>query len=136
MSQRQFQQAGYLDTDADGQGEYGSFRQLVGSDPALLTKPMQQPLLSRTFTRSDATGLILRSGYCFRIFVPEVADEAEENFTAIAWPASYGNSGKRCFYIDDRGQAHAASNEVWQFSGSRKPLTIDIVGSPEFRPIH
>jgi len=136
VGQRRFQQAGYLDTDADGQGEYGSFCQLVGGDQALLTKPMPQPLLIREFTRTAATGLLLRSGYFFRIFVPEVADEAEENFTAIAWPASYGNSGKRCFYIDERGQAHAASNEVWQFSGFKKPLTIDIVGNPRFHPVH
>ncbi len=125
-----------VDIDNDGHGEYGTFKELAGGDQRRLNKPMEFPLLSGAFTKEDATGLLLRSGYYYQIFLPDEANRAERRYVAIAWPSSYGNSGSRCFYVDETGDVYAASNEGWRYSGPAKRPTPEILNRSQFHVIN
>jgi hypothetical protein len=70
-AQHEFRERALADADGDGKGEYGLFGELSGECFVRGTKEqLDPPLLSGAFRAVDERGVIRRSGYCFRIFLP------------------------------------------------------------------
>ncbi len=125
-AQAQFQASSKADVDLDGTGEFGGFRELsarwdVRGD-ANVGKNLP-PVLSGGFRESalGSVGAVERSGYYFRILLPNAngegvcvddttasfanvdADLAETTWCCYAWPGNYAASGNRCFAINQSG---------------------------------
>jgi hypothetical protein len=148
VSQEQFRMAGYLDRDGDGVGEFGTMRELGGEDSGRLTTAMSVPLVSRGMIPKEAGGRFLRSGYYFQLYLPDGpqgwtlpratslcdagADDAEQQFLVLAWPASFDETGKRCFFVDGNGTVKAAKNDDWKFSGETKVPSPTLTTLPVF----
>lgn len=126
-AQRRFQAAGSVDLDRDGRGEFGTLAEmsgavaLAGHDAAI-----KDALLSGAYRRVCADGTITRSGYRFRVSLPDARGDgvcegavrdvasstrggsvdarlASQRWCAYAWPVTYGASGNRTFFIDQDG---------------------------------
>jgi hypothetical protein len=70
-AQEQFRERGLADADGDGNGEFGLFGELAGECFVRGTREhLDPPLLSGAFRVVDEDGVIRRSGYCFRVFLP------------------------------------------------------------------
>jgi prepilin-type N-terminal cleavage/methylation domain-containing protein len=129
-SQAQFQSSSKADVDNDGTGEFGVFRELSGdtavrqaTDGSSTTGTrLNPPVLSGSFRTIDANGEVTRSGYHFKMFLPQTGglgageQDPGSNFTAAvdtnlcettwcayAWPAQVGNSGNRSFFVNQTG---------------------------------
>ena len=92
-AQVQFQTAVYLDTNADGLGDYGSIVQL--GDPA------GTGLVSLVDPALAATGQ--KSGYNFVITTVNGTPVNIPLYTATGVPVSVGMSGQRGFFVDQSG---------------------------------
>ncbi len=94
-------------------------------------------------TTAATGGAVLRSGFYFAMFLPGPASEfTPENVTGgastgtylpnaansevlwacYAWPVSRGNSGKRCFFVNQSGDVLSCQNNVAtsQYSGAAR----------------
>jgi prepilin-type N-terminal cleavage/methylation domain-containing protein len=87
-------------------------------------------------------GAVLRSGYYFSMFLPTATSgfmpeagtgggsttnnpnpaQSEVLWACYAWPVSRGNSGKRCFFVNQSGDVLASANVVAaaQYSGTTR----------------
>ncbi len=130
--QSQFAAACWVDTDGDGIGEFGTFRELAGGVAVRAhadgrndeSRVCQPPILRNRFRAPDALGRVRIHGYLFRMILPGPdgaavredpsatertvrdpvdADAAEMTWCAYAWPARYGTSGERSFFISSSG---------------------------------
>ncbi len=144
-SQAQLQAAGVIDGNNNGAGEYGYFQELSGtrnvktgtlSSVTVGSNRVSPALLSGAFGKLDANGRVLRSGYYFQMYLPGTgaswlaepaltasypqvdASLAEVLWAAYAWPASYGNSGKRAFFVNQAGDILQTKNAVTKYSGT------------------
>lgn len=135
-AQAQFQTIGAMDEDLDGTGEYGSFGEMSGQynlqrngvGPAT---PLDPPILSSTFQNIDANGIVDKSGYNFRIFLPDAgrlgtsetggaagqdpawnADNCEVFWCAYGWPIDPGTTGNRAFFVNQRGEMLSTSMDA------------------------
>jgi prepilin-type N-terminal cleavage/methylation domain-containing protein len=130
-AQAQFQQSAKADTDADGTGEYGGFVELSGGGAGRMAAVLNPPVLSGAFRVLNAQGAVSRSGYFFRVFLPQAAgvglgepqagyvvasglnaDLAETTWCCYSWPVNYGQSGNRTFFTNQGGDVVAT-----EFSG-------------------
>lgn len=138
-AQAQCQASGVIDANGNGAGEYGTFAELAGRDVVRGgTAKMSPPVLSTAFGRVE-NGIVQRSGYCFRIFLPgkdgvPVAErvnggpeaaaidskQAEVRWCVYAWPIEAGGSGQRAFWIDQGGDVLASPNADGRYSGPAK----------------
>jgi prepilin-type N-terminal cleavage/methylation domain-containing protein len=143
-AQAQFQATAKADTDNDGTGEFGCFRELSGATDVRGDTDVGQlnpPVLSGAFRNADnTTGFVSRSGYYFKIYLPQggassgqgyVADVqsptwtnidsdlAETTWCCYAWPVNYGNSGNRCFEVNQTGDVVAS--EYSGYTGTAGP---------------
>ena len=148
MSQEQFKVSGYLDRDGDGVGEFGTMRELGAVECERLTTAIHVPLISQRLIPERPGGRIERSGYYFQLYLPSgpsdwtlpnpaslddaSADESEQRFLILAWPADFNNTGKRCFFIDAIGTVKAAGNEDWMFSGDTNAPSPALATLPGF----
>ena len=134
-AQAQCQASGVIDCNTNGQGEYGFFGELSGADAvrtdeagAVGTATITPPVLSNAFGNVD-TSRVTRSGYIFQMYLPDTtatgvaenatggatgsaiaAGQAEVLWCCYAWPSSFGNSGKRTFFINQSGDVLASKN--------------------------
>ena len=142
-AQSQCQASGIIDANNNGAGEYGFFAELSGGVPVrndeaggVGTELVQPPFLSGAFSNVQASR-VSRSGYVFQMFLPATgaaataeaatggaatvsidAAEAEVMWMVYAWPTSYGNSGKRCFFVNQSGDVMSSRNSTTNYSGS------------------
>jgi len=139
-AQAQCQASGAIDANGNGSGEYGTFAELTGRDVVRGgDKAINPPVLSTAFRKVD-NGVVVRSGYCFRIWLPgkdgvpigeapkgglAVADvdagRAETTWCLYAWPVEAGVSGQRAFLMDQSGDVLASPNVDGRYSGVPKP---------------
>jgi type IV pilus assembly protein PilA len=116
-------------------GGLRGIRDLTGTPTAIFVNPKLLSIPSGdavTFIGGSTTtgGAVLRSGYHFamflpsstRDFVPEFTDggastsnnpdptQSENLWCIYAWPSSRGNSGSRCFFVNQSGDILAAKN--------------------------
>jgi prepilin-type N-terminal cleavage/methylation domain-containing protein len=158
-AQAQLQSSAAIDTDADGGGEYGYFGELAGSaalrefDPAapgvptigadLLNPPMLSVVFGNVQDDGNGEGLVSRSGYYFKMFLPDVTGGAgdvpalpedvaggavagsEPNpnngeilWACYAWPIDAGKSGNRCFFINQDGDILQYANKTADYTGT------------------
>jgi hypothetical protein len=141
-AQEQFKAARVVDLDGDGIGEFGVFRELVGT-VALRTNScgintgglaLESPLLPPRFGHpSVRRAEVRRSGYIFKVFLPGLAghaveehayspfdslegcDEAgaETDWCAYAWPVRRGTSGRRTFFVNQSGVVTQANDRAY-----------------------
>jgi len=142
--QGQFQTSAKADVDSDGTGEFGMFRELSGAanvrkalDGTAGTSVLNPPVLSGAFRTMNAKWEVSRSGYLFKMFLPGSAgiavgekdgataftaatdaDLAETSWCCYAWPASYGNSGNRTFFVNQSGDITGTELSTYTATGS------------------
>lgn len=146
-AQAQFQASAKADVDRDGAGEYGFFRELSGSigvrtnpDGTSTKIPMQPTLISGGFARFNSDGEAVRSGFHYRVFLPDVngnaigeldlttlepsvggatidADLAETVWCVYAWPSVGGSTGWRTFFTNQRGDITGSEQDGQLRSG-------------------
>jgi len=141
-AQAQIQSSAAIDTDSDGGGEYGFLAELAGTiamriddgagAPTLgaATDLLAPAVLSSAFGGVDANGVVTRSGYCYSVFLPDGAtpavgvaevpagggatgpDNCEILWCAYSWPAQFGQSGNRAFFINQEGDLLQTNNRT------------------------
>jgi prepilin-type N-terminal cleavage/methylation domain-containing protein len=143
-AQAQIQSSAAIDTDADGGGEYGSFGELSGAQPLRIsnagvpaagvagTDELNPAVLSAAFGVVNANGVVTRSGYCYKVFLPGAgaapvgieeeggggftagpfpdSDNGEVMWCAYAWPQDASNTGNRTFFINQEGDLLSTAN--------------------------
>ena len=145
-AQAQCQASGVIDCNTNGQGEYGFFGELSGADAVRTDEAggvgadqITPPVLSNAFG-NVANSTVTRSGYIFQMYLPDAAsDGVAENATGggsgvtiaagqaevlwccYAWPSSFGNSGKRTFFINQSGDVLSSKNTTSQYGAPGQP---------------
>ena len=91
------------------------------------------PVLSSAFRAVNANGEVGRSGYLFKVYLPDVngdgvaeedgfanidADTAETTWCAYTWPSNYGTSGNRAFFVSQAGDILTTEDANYSGSGS------------------
>ena len=135
-AQAQFQSTSRADVNNNGVGEYGTFGEMSGNNGVRGGNTLQPPVLSTAFRTVSANGTVSRSGYIFQIWLPGAAgvgvaefagggagtdgvgtgidsDIAETTWCAYAWPANYGNTGNRSFFVNQGGDIVATENTTY-----------------------
>ncbi len=164
-AQAAIQNMGKIDADRDGFGEYGTFLEMTASaglrqgysPPAGPSKPgagdfsktgprVNPSILSFSLASVDADGVVTKSGYCHRIFLPDSApragwvhetgpaervglvggtgkvgvDLSENWWCAYAWPVERGRTGERAFFVNQAGDVLQCANGNARYSGKTK----------------
>lgn len=120
-AQAQFQQSGKADTDGDGSGEYAGFKEMSGAAAGRMMSALVPPVLSGAFRVLNGYGETSRSGYLYRIYLPDAqgrgigepvegytsrsgvdSDLAETTWCAYAWPVA-AESGSKVFFMNQGG---------------------------------
>ena len=136
-SQAQFQQGAKADTDNDGTGEYGGFIELSGAAAGRMAGVLVPPVLSGAFRVLNENGEVSRSGYFFRMNLPDDTgaplpepqtgyeigggqnpDLAETTWCAYAWPVNYNQSGNRTFFTNQGGDVVATESSDYSGTGN------------------
>ncbi len=153
-AQAQCQAANAIDANQNGAGEYGYFAELAGGigvrnpSGAASTDRLSPPVLSGNFaavsTQAGITGgVVTRSGYIFQLYLPSASDigvpesdtggvgatapsalNCEVLWCCYAWPSSFGNSGKRIFFVNQSGDVLHSRNIAQRYSGSTRVPTF------------
>jgi len=142
-AQARFQAFARCDLDGDGTGEYGTFAEMTaaaGIRGDLLGRSRGAPLddfyLSPALANADADGVVTKSGYAFRIFLPAKGggaaregrgghpldrpvdiDAAETSWCAYAWPVASKVRDHRVFFVAGRGDVLSSSNDDLRYLG-------------------
>ncbi len=145
-SQAQAQASGVIDANLNGAGEYGFFAELsagaaVRNDEVggVGTEFVSPPVLSPAFSLLQAS-TVSRSGYVFQLYLPSAtgaptaeaatggaitisigASNAEVVWCGYAWPSSYGNTGKRTFFVNQGGDVLSCRNSTQRYNGTTNP---------------
>ena len=121
-AQAQFQTTARADENNNGVGEYGVFGEMSGGQGVRGGANLQPPVLSTAFRMVSANGEVSRSGYLYAVYLPDAVgdgvkeqagggmaagvvdpDVTETTWCAYAWPANYGNTGNRTFFVNQGG---------------------------------
>lgn len=135
-AQAQFQQSCKADTDNDGAGEYGGFAELSGAVAGRMSRPLIPPVLSSAFRVLTGHGEARRSGYLFRIYLPDdrgrglpegpngfarsqgiEPDLAETTWCVYAWPATPGGRERPTFFTNQGGDVFKAVDDRYVGEG-------------------
>jgi hypothetical protein len=146
-AQERFKAGVHVDTNCDGEGEYGYFGEIAGSvvmrvaegdpcQPAAGLPPddrLVRPLLRRPFGLVRYSCISYR-GYIFQMWLPTNLEagqirayaedatggkmaapfpdpvEGARRWCCYAWPVAYDLTGRRAFFVDQRGQILDTSN--------------------------
>jgi prepilin-type N-terminal cleavage/methylation domain-containing protein len=153
-SQAQFQTIGAMDDDQDGAGEYGGWGELSGLTDLNtraggngLAAPLNPPILATTFQTVDALGRVDKSGYLFRLYLPDAgglplpelggvanaawdADNCEFLWGCFAYPKEVGTTGNRAFFVNQRGEIIQTRMDVVQYSQNADPAGDEALSGP------
>ena len=88
-----FQTAGFVDTDGDGVGDYGSLAQLANPDGASATPPFIDSVL----------GGGSKHGYVFTMTVTMGSATSLPAYGCTATPAASGRTGYRQYFVSEDG---------------------------------
>ncbi len=154
MAQAQVQQSAKIDVDMDGVGEHGGHKELSGALKGRMNEKLFPPVLSGAFQHLRDPGVVLRSGYCYRIFLPGEdgapvgeptngylgnsaidADLAEKNFVVYAWPVEYGKTGNRTFVVNQLGDVLATESKTYSGADAGPAGDAAYVGSSLTAPL-
>lgn len=104
-----FRRKPYLDVDENGEGEFGTLRQLAAVDPLPSGQTIPSPLTRGAGSELEGE-VMMTGGFCFRIDLPDGTYERERRFVAWAWPMVEG-IGTRRYCIDQDEQIWEAPAE-------------------------
>ena len=120
------------------------FRELSGAvavrdaeDGSSTGTPLNPPVLSGAFRTLNANAEVSRSGYLFKMFLPDengnaveetqsgdsidgdlvTSDLAETTWCAYAWPANYSTSGNRTFFVNQTGDITTTDSSAYSGTG-------------------
>ncbi|HEX5138900.1 MAG TPA: DUF2950 family protein [Planctomycetota bacterium] len=134
-AQAQFQATGRADMNDNGTGEYGTFGEMAGSVGVRGGALLDPTVLSTSFRTVNANGEVSRTGYLFAVYLPDAAGNglaelagggadanvdgnlSEMAWCCYAWPASYGNSGNRTFFLNQGGDILATDQPNYAGTG-------------------
>ncbi|MGH7820370.1 MAG: prepilin-type N-terminal cleavage/methylation domain-containing protein [Candidatus Binatia bacterium] len=130
--QSQFQRRAIADEDRDGWGEYGTFGEMSAATGVRSSPTMLAPaVIPSSFRSVNAQGAVVRSGYLYRMYLPDPsgtglpetagggapagigADLAETTWCCYAWPTSFQSSGVRTFFVNQGGDVLATENPAY-----------------------
>lgn len=162
-AQAQLTATGMIDSDADGAGEYAYLGELSGLSPTRISvagapalggvgDELDPSVVSVAFgniqTDGIGEGVVTRSGYVFKMFLPGATalgitpavaeapvggadpgafpdpNNSEILWSCYAWPADTDRSGNRVFFINQEGELLAYDNRAGTYSGLVTPATI------------
>lgn len=140
-TQAQFQSAGIVDQDGDGEGEFGFLGEVLGRiEPrGRAQRPVPTWRVDNAFRFRGNDGIAEANGFYYLVYLPTAAgpatadpgvalaphpdnaDVQETRFVCYAWPASLGSTANRAFVISQQGQEFATRNRHAQdYEGRRK----------------
>jgi type II secretory pathway pseudopilin PulG len=122
-AQQQFIKSAKADEDGDSLGEFGGLGELAGV-VGVRGGAMKVPTdLTGSMSRISAAGEVSRSGYLFRVYLPDSngrgvredpgggypigtidPNNAEGYWCCYAWPTGHGISGRRSFFVNQGGE--------------------------------
>jgi prepilin-type N-terminal cleavage/methylation domain-containing protein len=138
-AQSQFQTGARADENGNGIGEYGTFAEMAGAVPVRGGAILTPAVLSTAFRTVTADGEVNRSGYYFLVFMPDIvgdglpeaggggpdpgidADLAEHVWCCYAWPANYGGTGNRTFFVNQGGDILMTEHSAYSGPGGGPP---------------
>jgi hypothetical protein len=103
-AQAQLQASGHVDTNRNGAGEFGDFHEM-------------REVLSAAFTRGTPTRVEVQ-GYIYELYLPDSPEHREVAWSIYAWPADYGRTGRRAFFLDQHGCILSTGNTLKRYSGT------------------
>ncbi|MFQ5845334.1 MAG: hypothetical protein ACE5JG_10155 [Planctomycetota bacterium] len=131
-AEAQFQTTARADENNNGVGEYGVFGEMSGALGVRGGAVLNPPVLSSAFRAVSANGEVSRSGYLYAMYLPDTngdpvkedpnggmaagqadPDIAETTWCAYAWPANYGNTGNRTFFVNQGGDIVASEDSTY-----------------------
>ena len=140
-AQAQFQSTARADENNNGVGEYGTFGELSGNNTVRADRQHPQPArpldrLPRGQRRARAPSAAAATSSACSCPGPPVtafprhaggglaagsvdADLCETTWCAYAWPANYGNTGNRTFFVNQGGDIVATESS--DYSGGNVP---------------
>jgi prepilin-type N-terminal cleavage/methylation domain-containing protein len=146
-AESQFQTTARADENNNGVGEYGTFGEMSGSIGVRGNAILNPPVLSTAFRTVNANGEVSRSGYLFSMYLPDAAgdglaevagggadanvdpDLAETTWCCYAWPANFGNTGNRSFFVNQGGDIVATEDQDYSGSGNGPDANSAFSGS-------
>ncbi len=132
----QVQASAKIDEDSDGTGEYGGFLELSGAAEGRMLSVLNPPVLPGAFRLLSPAGEAQRSGYLFRIYLPDARGQgvgepatgfprgavdpqlAETTWCLYAWPVERGRTGLRTFFTNQGGDVLATDTASYSGSGA------------------
>lgn len=102
-------------------GEYGRLSEMAGFGPLRGRSQRLYPPLLGYWYKEDENGVVKRSVYRLRVFLPDTIDERESEWCVYAWPAS-NKGGDPAYY--------ASSSSGILKCPSRHARTFDSVLGP------
>lgn len=145
-AQSAFRSATLIDRDGDGEGEFGTLRELTGAATLLAsTERLNPPALPPSLAGVDNAGRALKSGYWFALYLPDSAglglpesaanrsgvdgDFAESHWTCLAWPLRHGASGVHTYFVNEQGELR--KNRTALYSGTVRipPAGAALIGN-------
>ncbi len=159
-AQAQIESSCAVDTDADGGGEFAYFGELAGVAFLRIYEPVADapdigadrlvPSILPTafgdiFADAGGDGIVERSGYIFKMWLPDVVaaavvgglpedgtplvggadaanipdpDNCEILWGCYAWPVDAGQTGNRCFFINQEGDLLQYLNADEEYTGT------------------
>ncbi|MFQ5506836.1 MAG: type IV pilin protein, partial [Planctomycetota bacterium] len=112
---------GVLDLNKNATAEYGFIGELAGIRPLRgVGEYLDPPSLNASVGSIDPKGFGTKGGYVYRLYLPDASGVgvpetaallatvdpglSESYFTVLAWPATYGSSGQRTFFMNQSGE--------------------------------
>ncbi len=136
-AQAQLQASARVDTDADGTGEYGGFREMSGDVPGRMSKKLVPPVLSSAFRKLNEFGEATRSGYHYRFYLPGPGGEgigepqdgfssssgidaqlAESTWCCYAWPVDDKSGNDFVFFMNQAGDVLGTNDARYRGAGN------------------
>jgi len=135
-AEAQFHTRAVVDTDNDGTGEYGTLGEMCASVAVRGGGLMRPAVLGSAFHNMNASGEAVRSGYQYRLYLPDITGEglgeqpgggapagvdpdlAETTWCAYAWPTDNEQSGVRTFFVNQQGQVMFAISTLYSGPGN------------------
>lgn len=128
--QAMFRHAVRVDSDADGEGEFGGLLEMAGLAKGRMDSKHPLPDFP-PFLLDREGGTATRAGYCYRVYLPDgrgvgVAEPAagftagmvnatlcEQAWCCYAWPIVRGRSGTRTFFTNQEGDVLATDASAY-----------------------